>query len=563
MTSTTCRTAFSGRLRAGLLSRPTRITLWSVFFWMCASHAFAQNILWENSYGGSRAEYLLDAIATPDQGYLMAGSTISNRSGDIQTDTKGDLDYWLWKMNANGEIEWQKSYGGSGMDLLQSVIMTPDGGYLLGGFSNSEYGFDKKKPCKGDTDFWVIKVDAAGNEQWQRTLGGSGQEKISSLALTADGGYLLGGSSSSKKTPLDAQNQADPYGKSDNTRGNLDYWVVKLSASGTVVWQKTYGGKFKDELKCVLPLTGGDYVLGGYSNSPTSGDKTQDNIGTGDYWIVRIHPNGDMVWQQTIGGDHDDSLTTLTATADGGFMVGGNSNSGSSNAKSKANTKGTDYWIVKMTPQGSIAWQETYNFGQSDVMRSIVENPDGSFLIAGYAQSEVSHTATSKTNAKPKTDKEGISDYIALRISKTGEKEWVKTVGSKGNEVMRQLFATRDGGYVLAGTSFGGKSRDKKNSKGGSDFWIVKLKDMGKTEQGPVLIGAMPNPVEDATKITINFGYSQGTATLFDLNGRQLQEFKISGEQEIPFSLGNLPSGIYLVNIKTNTAEESIKLIKK
>lgn len=563
MTSTSCHSTTLCGVKASRFSRLTRGTLCGVFFLLCTGYATAQNILWENSYGGSRPEYLLDAIATPDQGYLMAGSTISNRSGDLQNGTKGDLDYWLWKMNANGDIEWQKSYGGSGMDLLQSVMMTPDGGYLLGGISNSDYGFDKKRPSKGDTDYWIIKVDAAGTEQWQRTIGGSGQEKLNSLALTADGGYLIGGSSSSKKVLPNAEGQVDPYGKSENSRGNLDYWVVKLSATGAVTWQKTFGGKYKDELKCILPLAGGDYVLGGYSNSPASGDKTQDNIGIGDYWIVRINASGTMVWQQTVGGNQDDNLFTLSPTADGGFIVGGNSNSGSSNNKNKSNAKGTDCWIVKMNPQGEIAWQETYNFGQTDMVSSIQENPDGSFLVAGYAQSEVNKNTAAKGNFKPSADKEGISDYIAMRISKTGEKEWTKSVGSKGDEVLRKVFLTKDGGYLLAGTSFGGKSRDKKSGKGGSDFWIVKLKDLGKPEQTPLSISAIPNPVLDATKITINFSYSEGTATLYDLNGRQLEQVKITGTQEIPFNLGNLPTGIYLVNIKTNTEEQSIKLIKK
>jgi len=525
----------------------------------------AQDIFWENSYGGKQSEYLLDAIQTPDNGYLLAGSSISNKSGNITNNNKGNLDYWVWKMNPQGEIEWQKNFGGTEMDLLQAVQMTPDGGYILAGISNSEYGLDKEDECKGDTDYWIIKINAVGALQWQRTIGGSGQEKINSITVTPDGGYVLAGSSSSNQVPVGENNEKDPFGKNENSRGNLDYWVVKLTQDGTLDWQKTIGGKYKDELKSIVALANDEYVLGGYSNSPVSGEKSDANIGIGDYWVVKINNIGEILWQKTIGGDKDDDLFTLSATQDGGFIVGGNSNSSSSNAKSKSNSKGTDYWIVKMDGEGSIDWQETYNFGQTDILSSIVENPDGSFLIAGYAQTEPNKGSTlgklKSIGGIGGGDKEGINDYIALKINAKGEKIWEKTVGSKGDEVMKKLYPTHDGGYLLAGTSFGSKSRDKKGAIGKGDFWVVKLKDKAKPQN--ILISAVPNPVISETNIIVNFTYDFGIATLYDINGRQLQQFKINGNPQIPFTLGNLPSGIYLVNIRTNTEEQSIKIIKR
>jgi len=174
----------------------------------------AQKILWEKSLGGKHAEYLYDAIATPDYGFILAGSSLSDKNGNKDESNKGDLDYWLWKMDEKGNLEWQKSFGGNKVDLLQSVALTYDGGFILGGTSSSDKGTIKTDACKGQEDFWIIKLNAKGQEMWQKTIGGSGMEKLLSIAPTKDGGYILGGTSSSDRN--DTNGTDDPYGKWEN-----------------------------------------------------------------------------------------------------------------------------------------------------------------------------------------------------------------------------------------------------------------------------------------------------------------------------------------------------------
>jgi len=164
----------------------------------------AQDILWEKSYGGKNADYLFDAQPTADNGFILAGSSLSGKTGNKTAGNNGDLDYWVWKMDANGKLDWQKSLGGSGFDLLQSIKWTQDGGFILAGTSSSNQGLDKLSDSKGLSDFWVVKLDAKGQEQWQQTIGGSGQEDLLTVIPTRDGGYLLGGSSSSAKTVISA-----------------------------------------------------------------------------------------------------------------------------------------------------------------------------------------------------------------------------------------------------------------------------------------------------------------------------------------------------------------------
>ena len=288
---------------------------------------FSQDILWEKSIGGKHADYLFDAVPTADYGFLLAGSSLSGKTGKKTDANQGDLDYWLWKMNEHGDLEWQKSFGGTGSDFLQRVELTNDGGFILVGTSNSPKGEGKKEDSRGQEDIWVIKLDAKGAEEWQKTIGGSSQEMVHSVRQTVDGGYIIGASSASELSG----------DKESNSRGAMDYWIIKLDKKGKIDWQQTYGGLYNDFLKSIEPTHDGGYIVGGYSNSPESGDKNNRNFGIGDYWILKLDKSGNLEWQQTLGGEKDDQLAILIQTRDGDFILGGNSNSGVSETKSKSN----------------------------------------------------------------------------------------------------------------------------------------------------------------------------------------------------------------------------------
>jgi hypothetical protein len=536
----------------------------------------SQDILWEKSYGGIHADYLFDAQPTADYGFILAGSSLSDKTGNKSEDNHGDLDYWIWKMNEKGDLDWQKSLGGSGFDLLQSIKNTKDGGFILAGTSNSPQSpkgaiGDKKENCRGITDFWVIKLNAKGEEQWQKTIGGNGQDELLCAFQTPDGGYMLGGSSSSTLAPekditekgtIDVK--PDLTGKTEKCRGNMDYWIVKLDNSGTVLWQKTYGGEYADVLRSMEQTADGGYILGGYSNSPRSGDKTEENKGIGDYWILKIDNLGEIEWQKTYGGNGDNQLYVIHQTKDGGYIAGGNSNSTTQlSYKGGTVNNGTDYWVLKMDEKGDAVWSKTYNFGKVDILTSMVENEDHTFLIGGYAQSESDQgTKGGLQLLKVSGDKAGINDYIALKISDAGEELWKKTVGSKGEDILRKLIETRDGGYLLAGTSNSKSSQDKNSTIGGNDFWVVKLKDKQKPEEIKVNIEAIPNPVTTFTNIIISYDFEQGTASVYDLLGRQMQHFEIHS-RTVPIDLSSYPEGIYVVSIKTNVHTDGVKVIKK
>jgi hypothetical protein len=539
------------------------------FFFLLLAPLFmqGQDILWEKSYGGKNADYLFDAQPTADNGFILAGSSLSGKTGNKTAGNNGDLDYWVWKMDANGKLDWQKSLGGSGFDLLQSIKGTQDGGFILAGTSSSNQGLDKLSDSKGLSDFWVVKLDAKGQEQWQQTIGGSGQEDLLTVIPTRDGGYLLGGSSSSAKTVISATTtlktqstaKEDLTLKTESTRGSMDYWIVKLDSKGNVAWQKTYGGRYSDLLRSLEQTKDGGFILGGYSNSPQSGDKTAASIGIGDYWVIKTDELGAIEWQNTYGGSGDNQLYVIHQTEDEGYIVGGNTNSpGALTVKGGSVQSGSDFWLLRLDTKGEVVWSETYNYGKVDILTSLVENSDHSFLVGGYAQSERA------TTAKGLIQKEaaGINDYIALKVNAKGEAVWEKIVGSGGEDILRKLINTRDGGYLLAGTSNASSSGDKSTTLGSNDFWVVKLQDQLVPLAVQSSIEAIPNPVSTFTNIIIGYEYQTGTATVVDLAGRTLQQFTISS-RTVPIDMSMYPEGIYVVNIKTNVQSEGIKVIKK
>ncbi|QQR96354.1 MAG: hypothetical protein IPJ93_07000 [Bacteroidota bacterium] len=223
------------------------------------------------------------------------------------------------------EIEWQNTIGGNYTDQLYSIQQTTDGGYILGGWSESYISGDKTENSFGCSDYWVVKLDSIGNIQWQNTIGGNSGDGLYSVQQTTDGGYILGGVSTSNISG----------DKTENSQGYIDYWVVKLDASGNIQWQNTIGGNSDDYLTSIQQTTDGGYILGGSSNSNISGDKTENSQGDYDYWVLKLDPTGNIQWQNTIGGSINDQLYSIQQTIDGGYILGGWSNSNISGDKTE------------------------------------------------------------------------------------------------------------------------------------------------------------------------------------------------------------------------------------
>ncbi|HLG34860.1 MAG TPA: T9SS type A sorting domain-containing protein [Bacteroidia bacterium] len=236
------------------------------------------NIQWQKSLGGTNADVANSVQETVNGGYIVAGSSNSN-SGDV-TGNHGNYDYWVVKTNSIGNIQWQKSLGGTDADAANSVLQTVDSGYIVVGYTRSENGdVSGSHDTSGfSSDYWVVKLDTAGNVQWQRCLGGTSSDHAYSIQQSADGGFILVG--------LTGSNDGDVSGY----HGGPDYWIVKTDYSGQIQWQKCLGGTNGDIAYSVQQTNDGGYILAGKTGS-YDGDVSGNHGGVNDFWIVKLSPD--------------------------------------------------------------------------------------------------------------------------------------------------------------------------------------------------------------------------------------------------------------------------------
>ncbi|GAB3542487.1 hypothetical protein GCM10027443_43410 [Pontibacter brevis] len=294
---------------------------------------------WDKALGGNNYDYLRSIIQTSDGGYLLGGGSTSDISGDKTAGNTGFDNYWIVKLNADGSKAWDKTFGRAEYNYFASMVATQDGGYLVGGWTTSVLGNEPAEGAKGGIDYWVVKLNHDGSKAWDKVIGGNGDDYLSSLAITADGGFLLAGSSTSGASG----------DKTEDPVGGFDYWVVKLNANGQKVWEKTVGGSSNDYLTSLAVAPSGGIILSGGSQSGIGGDKTEASRGESDYWIVMLDANGNINWDKALGGSGYDQPHALAVIRDGEYIVGGSSSSGAGGDKTEASRGESDYWVVRLS----------------------------------------------------------------------------------------------------------------------------------------------------------------------------------------------------------------------
>ncbi len=324
-------------------------------------------VQWQKTLGGSGYDQATFIEQTADGGFVVAGFSGSN-DGDV-TGNHGDFDYWVVKLNAVGNIEWQKTLGGSNVDSAFAIHQTADGGFVVSGTSRSNNG--DVSGNHGSRDIWITKLDAIGNIQWQKTLGGSADDQGWSMQLTNDGGIAVVGYTHS--------NDGDVSGN----HGGDDFWVVKLNGTGNILWQKTLGGTSTDQGNSIMQTTDGGFVVAGHTES-NDGDIT-GNHGIYDFWVVKLNGAGNILWQKTLGGTGTEFYPSIKQTTDGGFIVGGNSDSNDGDII--GNHGNGDVWVVKLNPAGDLVWQKPLGGSDNDSAWSINQTSDDGIILAGYSAS--------------------------------------------------------------------------------------------------------------------------------------------------------------------------------
>jgi hypothetical protein len=416
------------------MKKPIVLSMWALAALLAMARAQTP-VHWERSFGGTDADSGSVAATTRDGGYILGGYSYSEISGAKETSHQGGGDFWIVKLNSNGAKQWDASFGGDNYEGIHALQQTADGGYILGGVSFSGLSGNKSTVQHGDGDFWIVKVDSSGNKQWDRALGGSSHDILRAVQQTIDGGYILGGVSAS---PVSGNKTSVNYGATD-------YWIVKLDPAGNKQWERSLGGSEADELQTVRQTGDGGYILCGNSTSPASGNKASGVYGeASDGWVVKLDANGQTQWEQCLGGDEADELCSALQTSDGGYIVGGTSDSTVSANKSAEGIGGRDYWIVKLDAAGRREWDRSYGGDDADELHSVHQTGDGGYVVGGLSSSRVSGNKSSDSGAT------GSPGYWMLKLDPAGQKQWEQSFSGSFATGTLQL-QSGPGGYVLAG----------------------------------------------------------------------------------------------------------------
>jgi len=260
-------------------------------------------LTWERTYGGSGYDAAYSLIQTTDGGYGIAGSTSSKGAGST--------DVWIIKLDIEGNILWDKTYGGDGEEYAEALIQTADGGYGIAGSTSSK---------GAGRDVWIIKLDIEGNILWDKTYGGDDKEYAYSLIQTIDGGYTVAGSTGYKGA------------------GGVDIWILKLDSHGNLLWDKTYGGSGSDRAFSIIQTADGGYAVAGVTESKGAGAE--------DFWVIKLDKQGNKIWDRTYGGSKEDWAFSLIQTTDGGYAVAGYTESKGAGKE--------DFWVIKLDEQGNL-----------------------------------------------------------------------------------------------------------------------------------------------------------------------------------------------------------------
>lgn len=326
-------------------------------------------LLWQKAYGSVSAEMGRTVRQLSDGNYLIVGHTgIDTPSGDVTAPYKGTgsghSDIWLVKTDNKGNIIREKCFGGTLGEYAWDMQLTPDGGcIILGTTSSNDHDVSGSK---GNTDIWVVKLDTGFNIKWQTCLGSALYDNAGSVILTADGGYMVIGSISVPNVP-----------------GNTDALVVKLRASGAVDWQKSFGGTKSESGNSIIQTANGDYIFCGSSASTDGG---VGNKGVKDAWVAKMTGSGTLIWQKTYGGSKDDRAYKIIEQPGKGYAFIGTTQSDDGDIQFYRDS--SDAFVATVDEDGNINWLKTYGGTGSDQLNDIIRDNTGNFICTGYTSSK-------------------------------------------------------------------------------------------------------------------------------------------------------------------------------
>ncbi|MEO8590942.1 MAG: T9SS type A sorting domain-containing protein [Flavobacteriales bacterium] len=505
----------------------------AALFTIPCAMAQAPVIQWQHSLGGFLNERAYAVQPTADGGSIAAGYTTSD-DGDV-TGYQGNWDMWLVKLDEDGALEWQKTLGGTMDEVAYAVATTSDGGCILAGYTASTDG--DVTGTHAMEDMWVVKVDVWGTIEWQKTLGGSYYERAYGVQQTADGDYLIAGTTSSVDGDVVGAHQL----------GTHDAWVVKLDPDGNLLWQRALGGTSAEQANAIANTADGGSLVACFAGS-NDGDVSGVH-GDYDMWVVKLDADGVIQWQHPFGGATTDLPFAIAATPDGGGIVGGQTISNDGDVSD--NHGAIDAWVVKFDASGELQWQRALGGIDAERANALVPTVGGGCLVAGYTHSFDGDVSGER----------GGGDAWLVQLDATGALVWQKPVGGTLMDEAYSAALAADGGLLMAGYA-ASNDVDVSGGHGNEDLWVVKLAggSLGLDDVTAPVFTCAPNPAHDRVRISIPEELTDARITLTDAVGRMVVQQRIVGNTCV-LDLGAVPRGLYAIELRTPVSTSVQRLV--
>ncbi len=514
-------------------------------------------INWQQCYGGSSEEGG-HSIVNTDDGFLLLGTTYSN-NGNV-SGNHGQNDYWLIKTDLDGNLQWQKCYGGSADETARRIVPCLDGGYLLCGttYSMSSPGYYNGDVTgnHGSFDYWLVKINAQGTIEWSKCLGGLGYDILLDIAPAEDSGFLICGESDSED------------GDVTGNHGLIDAWVVRIDHQGAIKWQRSFGGSDLDNGISIISTTDGGFIL--ISNtSSTDGDVMSYMHGSSDVWIVKGDSMGNIEWEKCYGGSNSEGTGSIISTPDSGYIFVSATTSNDGDVSGLHNPGlYCDIWVVNINHNGTLIWQKCFGGAIIEYAYHIETASDGSYFIGGETQSNDGDV--SGNHSYPNML---ISDMWLFKISPLGELLSQQCLGGLEYDWLED-FCVLPGGrlMLLGGTETSDNSGDvncEHHGPGTGDFWLLSVTDStyvgqeilkSKIEQ----IQIYPNPGSRIITFEYNLDESAapGNIVIFDVLGKVQQVFPLhESKGKIQWNVEGVRPGMFYCQLLNGKASFVNKIV--
>jgi hypothetical protein len=484
-------------------------------------------IQWQRCYGGTFYEEPFDIQSTIDGGSIVVGVTLS-ANGDVQSNFGGG-DIWVIKLDSLGQLEWEVNLGGSNEDTGYSILLR-DEGFLISGFTNSDDG--QVLGNHGKADGWIVLLDNQGSIMWRKCYGGSNSEKIFSSCRSSDGGFLFASESLSSDGDVPSnQGSADIWifkidqqgqliwsktyggsnldiphkiveredgriyvlGETSSDDGNVsllkgaaDVWLLVLDSLGDLIWQKTFGGSAIDYGVDIDWLNDGTLILA--ANTYSSNGDVTDHHGSSDFWIAGIGDTGDLLWQKTFGGSGEDWVLSLEIVSDSVTLFFGSTQS--NNGDIAGNDGGQDYWLVGVSNDGTLLWQQTYGGTMAELGHDLEVSADGGVTLIGRTRSNNGDVSGNNGSSDfwivklfPETSSTSTPTAIPLNLYPNPASNWI-TLNLPITEANMQVSITDElGKLVLSRTIRTDEKLDISTLEPGV-YWVSAVSVSGQVYAG-------------------------------------------------------------------------------